>query len=247
MIEKPVPYVSEAVADDLLAHVEENIERYCTGDFRDLADSGGWELHLSAQMDPEPLGKLDPARTPQAEINNSLHVWQALPSLTPALAAQNRVWTRLSHVECLDYARRRWLEHARNGTEVKAIRTHFFANTLTRYRDDNAISRLWWNAHIAHEIWPENPENALGLLLKSADIRQALVERPWITSRRPVARGIFRLMEARPSVMREENFRELMITINRLGAGIAFEVLSDGQIDKFLEHSCDLAMVNEPN
>ena len=102
-------YLATKTLDDLYAGILENIDRYRDGDFQDLAESGGWDIRLSVEVDLDPLEDLDPSGTPEAEIENSLLVWRALHELTPALACEDRIWTRLSHAECLEYSRKRWL------------------------------------------------------------------------------------------------------------------------------------------
>ena len=71
---KKVLYVGQAVADHLIDSIDENVERYCSEGFRDLAEQGNWEIATSLTYDPGPLRELDPARTAEAEINNSIPV-----------------------------------------------------------------------------------------------------------------------------------------------------------------------------
>ena len=71
----------------------------------------GWAFETTAvTVDLELLEKLDGrSRTASADIENSLILYRALNGMTPALARDERIWVRLSHIECLDYARARWL------------------------------------------------------------------------------------------------------------------------------------------
>jgi len=230
-------YVSEAVVDRLYANVEHNLERYRETGFAGLMDQGEWSIPLpSVQMDPGFPAALDPSGGNEAEIANSLRVWKALRGLTAMLATENRIWTRLAHVECLDYARHRWLDGIATDDLPKRIRTHFFASTRNQYRDDNAVSRLWWNAFIAHTAFPEDPPPALREILKTADIRLNFVERPWISTRTCVASGLLRLMMRNPTVTAPAStFRNLMKSVNIMGAGIVFETMSTQQVDEFMD------------
>ena len=233
-----VKYLSLTVAESLLSSIQQNLERYVSGDFSDMASGGGWSAELSVKMDPAPLRDLDSSNNAAAEYENSLLVWRSLRELPASVATENRVWTRLTHVECLKFSRARWLKN-REGDELEdAIRKHMFAQTLTQYRDDNALSRLWWNYYIASRICPEEPKTALRMLVKSADIRLNFIERPWIGSRKSLCRGIVRLMTYDPWVTEvESNFRKVMTTINKLGGGVAFEVMQDREIDRFLRNA----------
>jgi hypothetical protein len=143
---------------------------------------------------------------------------------------------RLTHVECLDYSRQRWIPAEADDSSVeKAVREHFFGETLTRRRDDNAIARPWWNAFVAELALPGTDLKALDVILRKADIRLNFVERSLTVSRPPLAAGIVRLMLNEAWVTdREEDFRAFMRTLNRLGGGIMFETMTDAQVDEFM-------------
>ena len=230
-------YVGQQVADDLRRNVFENITRYRNGDFLDLEAGGDWRIPLSVDADLGALSKLVAEGRPEDEIENTLRVGAALADVTPTLARENRIWIRLSHIECLEYSRKRWLSSDADGEKLEdQIRTHFFAPTLTGCRDDHAIARLWWNYHIAWQIMPENPERALKMILARADIRSNIVERPTIGARPSLGRGIIRLLERNEALRASEGqFREFMKKLNLLGAGVAFEVWSVEAIDQFME------------
>jgi len=233
-------YLGRATLTSLFAEIGSHIERYTGGDFRDLEAEGDWNITLSIEYDPEPLSRLDESKT---EVDNSLLVWNALQNLTPALACEDRIWTRLSHIDCLDYSRKRWLNEESGENDV---RRHFFAPTHTGCRDDHSIARLWWNAKIAKDIWPHNQKGALELLLMKSDIRSNLVERPWTIMRHELADAILRLMQQEPWVTeKEKHFREFMKAVNRTGGGAVFELWPKEKIDSFV-HDCFESAVASP-
>lgn len=230
-------YVGQQIADELSINIAINIDRYQDGDFLDLESAGDWRIPLSISADLDELYMLRPEGRPEDEINNSILVARALRELTPSLARENRIWVRLSHIECLDYSRKRWLSSKANDEKILAdIRKHFFAPTLPGCRDDHSISRLWWNHRIAKQIMPEEPVRALKIILARADLRLTLIERPGIGARPNLARGIIRTLESNIALLKGEDFfRRFMKKVNLLGAGIAFEALSDQAIDQFLK------------
>lgn len=229
-------YLATKTLEDLYAGILENIERYRTGDFGDLVDKGGWSIQLSVEVDLAPLKELDPSGGSEMEVHNSLMVWKAFHEMTPALACEDRVWTRLSHVECLEYSRQRWLSEKKDDKQTtKDVRTHFFAPGLTACRDDHAIARLWWNSKIAKDLRPSDQKGALELILKTADIRSNFVERSWTVSRSRVATSILRLMEREPWVTEsEKNYREFMKVVNHRGGGKVFELMPDAKLNRFI-------------
>ena len=103
-------YVGQQVADDLKNKVSENIVRYREGNFLDFEAAGDWRISLSFDADLARLHALESDGGSESEIKNSLLVGEVLSKLTPTLARENRIWIRLSHIECLEYSRKRWLQ-----------------------------------------------------------------------------------------------------------------------------------------
>lgn len=238
-----VKYISNSTVESLRGKIADNVERYCTGDFSDLMTDGEWAVELQLEADLAPLLDLDSSGKPDAEIGNSLLVWKSLSHLPASLAYEEGIWVRLTHVECLDFTRQRWLSSKHTTEELKRkIEAHFFADTRTRRRDDNAISRLWWNAYLAHTIAPQNPRSALKLLLGRADARLSLVERPLTGSRVALVAGIMRVTNHHHWITATEaNFRSFMKVVNRLGGGRVFEAMPEQAIDEFLVNCAERA------
>lgn len=237
-------FVSESTLDTLWDNVAQHVARYAEGNFKDLAAENGWAIETATvQIDTGLLSQLQKgATTPEIEVQNSMLVHSALHGMTASLAREERIWVRLTHLEGLEYSRSRWLAgKAAEGLE-KLVKEHFFARNLTGIRDDNALARLWWNMHVAKLGCPEDPEKALRLILKSADIRSNFVERTRTVSRPVLAKALIRIMDAEPWVTgSEDNFRELMKVMNRDGGGILFEVSSDEKVDTFMMRCCERA------
>ncbi len=254
-------YFAESTLAELKANVPSNLELYRDSGFEDQAHLNGWSMELSSvEVDPEKLGKLELSGGSTAEASNSLIVFEAFKGMTPALATEERVWARLTHFECLEYARKRWplkdepkeaggLLGSLTGAKRKAaeqrrevhhqnvsqIETHYFARGRTGYRDDHAVSRLWWNAFIAWRVDPEDQIGVLQELLRLADTRQALVERPILSNRVELLRGIVRIMRMHPDVYATgKAFNEFMKALNLRGSGVLFETLADQDADKIL-------------
>lgn len=237
MSKTKLKYFSSETLEQMEKCVLSNLERYKHDGFEDMKDNRGWGAELSIESDLTPLSDLDPSGSPAAEIRNSLLVWSVLYELTPAIAIENRFWSRLAHVNCFEFTRSRWPVDSKqdSGKVVEYIKRHFFARTLTNCRDDHAVSRLWWNAKIAKILRPNDQRRALELILKTADIRSNFVERSWTVSRPVVARAILKVMEEEEwATKAEANFRSLMRSINHRGGGIVFELLSEDEVYSFM-------------
>jgi hypothetical protein len=235
-----VLYVGQAVADYLIDSIDENVERYCSEGFHDLVEQGNWEISTNLTYDPGPLRDLDTAGTAQAEIHNSILVWRALRNLTPSLATENRIWIRFTHLECLDFCRKRWLDGKSGQSLQNAIRAHFFADTRTRWRDDHAISSLWWNYWIAQRLMPDDPERALRIIFRSTDMRLSTVQRPGLFIRPAISAGILRTFARDEWIMgHQDRWRKFMTVLNKAGAGKVFEAMTDPEIDQLMNQCLD--------
>lgn len=234
----PLRFLSEAVLLELHSQIANNSERYTSGDFNDLTDANGWAIESKlVHVDYDTLSELKgDERSAEADVANSQIVYFALSGMTPAIAADERIWTRLTHVECLQYSRARWLTGVTEQKLGNLIDLHMFARGRTGIRDDNAVSRLWWNMHIASIADPDNPVGALELIVKRADVRMQFVERPGSAARRSLARAVVRGMRREPWLLSSDAaFRAFMKVLNRNGGGVLFEALSDDKADAFMD------------
>ncbi|MEE4623179.1 DUF6339 family protein [Pseudomonas alliivorans] len=230
-------YFSVAKLDQLKKDVVMNLERYRTGDFLDLSRDNGWNIKSDlVSVELELLSSLNNLEgTAATDFDASVIVHRSLKGMTPALAMEPRVWSRLAHVQCFNYTRNRWKLSGEDRVQSEQVLRHFFGSGRNGIRDDNAISRLWWNMHIASIADPLDPQGALRLILKTADIRQAIVERPNTASRMPLIKAILRSMQNDPWVTStESSFRRLMVEINLSGGGVLFENHDDLMVDGFV-------------
>ncbi len=235
-------YLSGAVHDELEENIEKNLACYLEDGFSSRSAFPGWSIKTGLEIDTDFFLFLNPERSASSDCENSLTVYHNLKQLTPAQACDPRLWTRLTHVEGFEYSRARWIDPWKGDKNCGAVKTHFFAAGRTGIRDDNALSRLWWNGYIASQCRPENPESALRLLLSSLDVRKDTIERIWITSRVPLLAGILRIMEQNEALrINASLFGDFMKKVNQLGGGVVFEVMNEPDIDRFLVNSFESA------
>lgn len=233
-----IKYLSDRALSDLRKNIAENLKRYRGSGFTDLADDPGWDIPLGVEFNAGKLAMLDlstPQRISEVDLANSKIVGEALCGLDPSTANEERIWVRLAHVEAFDYAKARWLGAEDDDKLAKQVADHFFAPGQTAIRDDQALSRLWWNYEIARTCSPDDIDGALALILRSADIRSNFVERIWMTSRHNIAGAVLRAMREDNWITdAEANFRNFMKSLNRFGGGIVFEALSSDEVDAFV-------------
>lgn len=231
---EPLKFLSQSVLDQLVSTVPENLERYRSGNFDDLAVENGWAIDTTfAKWNPEIVGKLDPAVEAEAEINNSLAIYNNFKGMTPALAREERLWARLCHVEFLEFARARWL---RNSERLQRdVENHFFGSTLAGCRDDNAIGRLWWNGYVASLAYPDDLERGLRLLLSRANIRLQVIDRADTAFRTPLLRAVMRRLEADHWLGENDTaIADFMYEVNKRSGGKVFEAMDEAALDEHL-------------
>lgn len=233
-----IKYLSDSALSELRKSIAANLSRYRGGSFEDLATEPGWDIPLGIEFDSERLKGLNlskPQKVSDIDQVNSKIVGEAFSGLDPSTANEERIWVRIAHIEAFEYSKARWLGADDDNALAKQVEDHLFARGQTAIRDDQAISRLWWNYEIARTCAPEDIDGALNLILRSADIRSNFVERIWMTSRRGIASAVLRFMRDDAWITHAEvNFRNFMKSLNRFGGGIVFEALSSDEIDAFV-------------
>ncbi|SDT42469.1 DUF6339 family protein [Pseudomonas granadensis] len=246
MASEKLKYISELSLQELKSDVLKNIELYRSGNFIEISSCNGWSISSEwVFVDLDRLSSLNGVQGASSDYESSVVVYKSFEGMTPALAMEERVWGRFTHLECLKYARARWPIKGSDQEQVDHILKHFFAKGRTGVRDDNAISRLWWNMHIANIADPEDPESALKLILKVADIRMALVERPNTSARVPIIRALMRVMRSNQWITSTGRaFQKFMIEVNRDAGGVLFEVLPDTVIDSVMLRCAEKAQRN---
>ena len=182
---------------------------------------------------------------------NAISVYGALRDLKPKDAADERLWVHLCHNDCAAYIRARWLSDRPSDDEdaARKVRNHFFANGSRALIRDNAISRLWWLGHIAHEVAPDSPLSFLQILMHRQDIRSALIERPSVSMNTEVLRAIYAVMldrwqqDERKNRLFDRNvFRDWMIRLNRRGGVVLLDALPREALDEVLEAEATAAL-----
>jgi len=246
MASEKLKYLSESSLQELRSNVLKNIELYRSENFIEISNGNGWSISSdSVFVDLDRLSSLNGVQGASSDYESSIVVYKSFQGMTPALAMEERVWGRFTHLECLKYARARWPIKGSDQEQTDHILKHFFAKGRTGVRDDNAISRLWWNMHIANIADPEDPEGALKLILKVADIRMALVERPNTAARVPIIRALMRVMRSNQWITSTGRaFQKFMVEVNRDAGGVLFEVLPDTVIDSVMLRCAEKAQRN---
>lgn len=100
----------------------------------------------------------NPQKVASTDAENAILVYSYLPQLTRAQAADERLWITLAHTTYWTYVRARWGEQ-----EIDKVRNtvllHWFVPRIGKASlRSQAISRLWWAAHLTSAPWERDPE-----------------------------------------------------------------------------------------
>lgn len=123
------------------------------------------------------------------DADNAIRLYEYLGPLQRTEAADTRLWTTLTHTTFWTYCQKRWPDVQKNG--VKYIIEHWYEKTgggLGALRR-NAISRLWWAAHLTVAPWEKDSDLEMfkssdrykftKILLSQAQVFQDVLEREY--------------------------------------------------------------------
>lgn len=143
--------------------------------------TGGVKIHLRSGLElAAPLELELPDGGKLKDLENAKIVHAAFPDLTPLQARDPRLWTRLTHVECWAYMRKRW-DVGKFSTEPEKagrfVLSHYFISRAeSRMLLRNGIARLWWYAYLTHDSTRDDPYELTAELLSYLDIAKVLLE-----------------------------------------------------------------------
>ena len=252
-------YYTHASVEELNNAIEDRIEWYY-GEvhegaptiqtvFRPLRETGIAYESFASQL------QVSAKRPSEEDAENAMIVYGALSGLTPHQAAEERLWTYLTHQEGASYVAHRWLRNRpRPGNQmdaVKRVRNHFFVNGNRGLIRDNGLSRLWWMARIAHHADPDEPLRFLKILLYLQDVRSALIERPSTSMNYRVLRAIYAVMrknfeEEEKSLFSRSRFREWMKNLNRRGGVLLLDAMPDEALERLMRDEAERALQTVP-
>lgn len=205
--------------------------------------------------------ELTPGEQTEHDIENALTLFKTMPSLTPAQAADERLWVTLTLGRYWEYATSRFPISAvglfgrqRKGetrsvadrlaeAQQNWIKEHYFAGSPRIRLRGNAVSRLWWVAHYSSGFEGYSTEEVMTRLMgKSQDLMRTLVfDRPWIASSPQLARAVIEILmndtgfDSLPGEKRRHGFRDFVMQIDLLAGRRVLSFLSTEELVKELQ------------
>ena len=174
-----IEILKRAKVGDLYQNIDKNLDLYMGAGFGGAIASDDTKEVQAVEFDPTAVEKMQPKSGGDTDAQNALVVHSSLEGMTPYLARDERIWAYLTHTHFLPYVRKRWIsEDSKDEEKIKAIQIHFFARGSRAFERGNALSSLWWWAHIASRYQDSELEKTAKALLTNTDLRDAIIGRP---------------------------------------------------------------------
>lgn len=240
----------------LKSKISENESAYINGDFK-------WTV---SQENEENLREIDAPWLDQSEIQklnsvfsgnddvddprDALILFNALKELPPEHAKDERIWTTLCHVHCLEYVRARnykFITASDEESRRKIIGNRFFMTDLGRGAErTNSLSRLWWYGYCVDQVALElgvSLSDALDVQLKDTDFRANTIERPEVMSSKRMRAAV--IANALKHVDADEGqfwssrnnrpYRPVMRTITERATRIFFPAIAQNELNDMVD------------
>ncbi|VTT98816.1 Uncharacterized protein OS=Bacillus weihenstephanensis (strain KBAB4) GN=BcerKBAB4_0823 PE=4 SV=1 [Gemmataceae bacterium] len=239
----------------LRGNVAQNLARYAERKQWAGKPTGGGTVRLASTLEPAvPLELELPDGDDLKDLENTKIVHGAFPDLTPLQARDPRLWTRLTHMECWAYMRKRWDVSRQTGDDAKkqryVLEHYFITQNQSRMLLRNGIARLWWYGHLTHDPARKDPYELTAVLLSSLDIAQQLLERNM--GRAPAVRTAFLDFLRKnagslgtSSEQRRNRIRALAKSLNLRGGFTLLDCLTATDIETILAN--ELSVVARPS
>ena len=233
-----ISLMREALVYDLTRDIEQNLEKYRTGDFQYLTSDSSNFIETDFDINEQELAKIEVVDGDLNEVQCCLGTFNGLPKISAYLARDQRLWVFLTHIVLLNYTRQRWPIPQDKEQAIKHIKAHFFASGARGIERDNAISRLWWMASICNKVEGLTLEKSLTAFLYQSGVRADIIERPTTSQNVVLLSTVIRKLDQSYHGDKElygrEKFRTVMKGLNLQGGIKLLEVLEPKEVEKIV-------------
>ena len=237
-----VAYLDDKIAQNLEAYRDSTTIVYDDPTFSGQKDIA---TDVIADLDVSFVGDDDKLNT--GDVQNAILLHRALSFLTPAQATDERLWTRLAHVEFWAYMRRRWpVERNEDASKAASFiaNRYFVQQSQGRALLRHGVARLWWAAHLTWDSARDNQYELTEVLLSRLDITQQILERS-IGRSTIIRRGFleFLLLNRETLLVSGEKsryaIRRLAKKLNLMGGVNIIDFLNEADVIRYLSKEYD--------
>ena len=206
----------------------------------ELYPEGSYEID-DKYIDNDGQYKFDASTCQKDDFKHAKIIYTQLSDLTAADANDSRLWTRLTHDHFHNYVRERWYtKKIANNTNTKTInqildRSHFFGNGQ-RARVNNAVSRLWWVAHLTVRLDEANEETKWELTkaaFKYQENTSSLLQRN-MGAYDNIRFGFLEFFVENETNLKSEDVQKMGTALNNYGGGNILPLLTKTEVKEIL-------------
>ena len=190
--------------------------------------------------------QLSPIDDPQIDLSiqkedyeNARLLYEGYPSITPAMASDERLWASLCHNQHYDYMHARWpVEIKRKDqTEIGLVtQRYFFYTGLKKSQERNGLSRLWLSAAYTHDERRADEYELTKVFLQNTNFIFHMFGRDCGSSKN-IIRGtmdaINRIQQETGVTVVSTPVKELFRTFNLMGGASMLDMLSEEEVKDF--------------
>ena len=155
--------------------ISNNIDRYKSGqhDWLDELFADKKNTVRSVVTDSGIVLKIGQKHSTEYDAYNAQLLYEGYPEITPAIAADERIWASLCHNQHYDYMMNRWPvepDRAHHQTEKGIIeQRYFFLYGPRKSQERNGLSRLWLSAAVTYDESRDDPYELTKVLLQDTN------------------------------------------------------------------------------
>lgn len=155
--------------------IPHNIEQYKSGshEWLDEIFANKRNTMVSVIEDTGITLKVDELHSIEYDAHNAQLLYEGYPGITPAIAADERIWVTLCHNQHYEYMLKRWPiepDIAHHQTEQGIIeQRYFFGHGLRKSQERNGLSRLWLSAALTHDVERQDPYELTKIFLQDTN------------------------------------------------------------------------------
>ena len=206
-----------------------------------------WSGEITLEVDLARLNETD-VQSNETDADNAPTIRNALPKLSPARAADHRLWASVNCFALLPYTINRWDQQTspkapRNTDEERKIREwvqeHYLGHG-SEMKKYNASSRLWWLTEMTQRAAPyskHSAERLLPAMANNVEMYHQLLDRPYLASNPRIVASIYDLaLTPGNDYLRKRPYPNRMLqALNIKAAAVSLGALTDDSLKAAVE------------
>ena len=208
-----------------------------------------YDGEVTLQVDIASLNATDP-QSNETDAGNAPTIRATLPEITPAKAADHRLWASVNCFALLPYTSRRWDQPSspkapRNTTEDQKrrewVQDHFLGHGV-EMKQSNAAARLWWLTEMARRIAPHSKHSAdrlLSAIANNVEMYHQILRRPYLAGNARLIAQIYDLaLSGNEYLLYQRPYPNRMLqNLNMKAAAVSLGTLSDASLKQAVEEA----------